>query len=141
VIEFLGKLLLALGSRYRINGRSCHSFLRSSENSTIDAITIAQPRIHILRRDAQWPSTSTSTTILLSSVAKPAPNCSPTSPSASTPCSAAVTLEQLRSNHLYDGELTDSRDGRDFAAFLDDSVRYGRAAYAVVHMIIDKEKP
>jgi hypothetical protein len=54
---------------------------------------------------------------------------------------AAATLEYLRSNHHYDIELVDSRDGRDIASFLDDSIRYGRAAYAVVHMIIDKEKP
>ena len=54
---------------------------------------------------------------------------------------AAATLEQLRSSHLYDIELVDSRDGRDIAALVDDSIRCGRAAYAVVHMIIDKEKP
>jgi hypothetical protein len=54
---------------------------------------------------------------------------------------AAGTLEQLRSNHLRDIELVDSRDGRDVASFLDDSIRCARAAYAVVHMIIDKEKP
>jgi hypothetical protein len=54
---------------------------------------------------------------------------------------AAVALEHLRCNHLYDIELVDSRDGHDIASFLDDSIRYGRAAYAVVHMIIDKEKP
>ena len=47
---------------------------------------------------------------------------------------AAFALEQLGSNHLYDIELVDSRDGRDIASFLDDSIRYGRAAYAVVHM-------
>ena len=54
---------------------------------------------------------------------------------------AAVTLERLRSNDLYDIELVDRRDGRDIASLLDDSIRYARAAYAVVHMIIDKEKP
>jgi hypothetical protein len=54
---------------------------------------------------------------------------------------AAATLEQLRSSHLCDIELVDSRDGRDIAALVDDSIRCGRAAYAVVHMIIDNEKP
>jgi hypothetical protein len=54
---------------------------------------------------------------------------------------AAATLEQLRSSQLYDIELVDSRDGRDIAALVDDSIRCGRAAYAVVHMIIDKETP
>ncbi|BBZ15350.1 hypothetical protein [Mycobacterium branderi] len=53
---------------------------------------------------------------------------------------AAATLEHLRSNHLHDIELIEGRDGRDVASFLDDSVRFGRAAYAVVHMVIDKEK-
>ncbi|MCW2630806.1 hypothetical protein [Mycobacterium sp.] len=54
---------------------------------------------------------------------------------------ALVTVEQLRSKHLYDIDLIDSRDSRDIASFLDDSIRYARAAYAVVHLIIDKEKP
>ncbi len=31
---------------------------------------------------------------------------------------AAFALEQLRSDHLYDIELVDSRDGRDIASFL-----------------------
>jgi signal recognition particle GTPase len=53
---------------------------------------------------------------------------------------AATALEQLRSHQRYDIELVDGRDGRDIASFLDDSIRYGRAAYAVVHMIVDKEK-
>ena len=45
--------------------------------------------------------------------------------------------------HAYtdDNELIGSRDGRDIASFLDDSVRYGRATCAVMHMIIDKEAP
>jgi hypothetical protein len=54
---------------------------------------------------------------------------------------AAVTLEQLRGGHVYDIELVDGRDGRDIASFIDDSIRCGRAAYAVIHMITDKEKP
>jgi hypothetical protein len=45
---------------------------------------------------------------------------------------AATALERLRSNYLYDVELVEGRDGRDIASLLDDSIRYGRAAYAVV---------
>ena len=54
---------------------------------------------------------------------------------------ATRTLEQLRSNSVYDVEFTDGRDGRDVAAFLDDSIRNTRAAYAVVHTVIDQETP
>lgn len=54
---------------------------------------------------------------------------------------AVATVEELRSNSIYDVELVDGRDGGDVATFLDDSIRYGRAAYAVVHAIIDKETP
>jgi hypothetical protein len=54
---------------------------------------------------------------------------------------AAVTLEQLRSGHVYDIELVDSRDGRDIPSFIDESIRCARAAYAVIHMIIENEKP
>ena len=46
---------------------------------------------------------------------------------------AASSLEQLRSNTVYDVEFVDGRDGRDVATFLDDSIRNIRAAYAVVH--------
>jgi uncharacterized protein (UPF0548 family) len=42
---------------------------------------------------------------------------------------------------VYDIEFAHGRDGRDVAAFIDDSIRSGRAAYAVVHAIIDKETP
>ena len=54
---------------------------------------------------------------------------------------AAATLEQLRSNSIYDAEFVDGRDGGDVSTFLDDSIRYARAAYAVVHTVIDKETP
>jgi hypothetical protein len=54
---------------------------------------------------------------------------------------ATETLAQLRGNTIYDVEFVDGRDGRDVASFLDDSVRYARAAYAVVHTVIDKEAP
>ncbi len=54
---------------------------------------------------------------------------------------ATHTLEQLRSNSVYDVEFADGRDGRDVATFLDDSIRNTRAAYAVVHTVIDQETP
>ncbi|MDV6979887.1 hypothetical protein [Mycobacterium intracellulare] len=54
---------------------------------------------------------------------------------------ASSSLAQLRSNSVYDIEFTDGRDGRDVATFLDDSIRQTRAAYAVVHTVIDKETP
>jgi hypothetical protein len=55
--------------------------------------------------------------------------------------SATGRLEQLRSNSLYDVEFVDGRDGRDVATLLDDSIRNTRAAYAVVHTVIDKQTP
>jgi pyruvate dehydrogenase complex dehydrogenase (E1) component len=54
---------------------------------------------------------------------------------------ATATFEQLRSTAIYDVELVEGRDGRDVATFLDDSIRHARAAYAVVHTVIDKETP
>jgi len=54
---------------------------------------------------------------------------------------AAATLDQLRSNTIHDVEFVNGRDGGDVATFLDDSIRYARAGYAVVHTVIDKEAP
>ena len=54
---------------------------------------------------------------------------------------AASSLEQLRSNTIYDVEFVDGRDGRYVATFLDESIRNTRAAYAVVHTVIDQETP
>ena len=54
---------------------------------------------------------------------------------------AAAGVTELRSSALHDTELVDGRDGRDVATFLDDSIRLGRAAYAVLHAIIDQELP
>jgi hypothetical protein len=54
---------------------------------------------------------------------------------------AAAGVAELRSNAVHDVELVDGRDGRDLATFIDDSIRFGRAAYAVMHAIIDKETP
>ena len=54
---------------------------------------------------------------------------------------AATGIAQLRSDAIHDVELVDGRDGRDLATFIDDSIRLGRAAYAVMHAVIDKETP
>ena len=54
---------------------------------------------------------------------------------------AAAGVAELRSNAVHDVDLVDGRDGRDLATFIDDSIRFGRAAYAVMHAIIDKETP
>jgi len=54
---------------------------------------------------------------------------------------AAAGVAELRSNAVHDVELVAGRDGRDVATFIDDSIRLGRAAYAVMHAIIDKETP
>lgn len=50
-------------------------------------------------------------------------------------------MAQLRSNSVYDVEFVEGRDGRDVATFLDESIRHTRAAYAVVHTVIDQETP
>jgi hypothetical protein len=54
---------------------------------------------------------------------------------------ANAGIAELRSNAVHDIELVEGRDGRDLATFIDDSIRLGRAAYAVMHAIIDKETP
>ncbi|AFV14898.1 MULTISPECIES: hypothetical protein [Mycobacterium] len=54
---------------------------------------------------------------------------------------ATSALAQLRSNSVYDVEFVEGRDGRDVATFLDESIRNTRAAYAVVHTVIDQETP
>ncbi len=54
---------------------------------------------------------------------------------------AAASLQQLRGSSVCDVEFAEGRDGRDVATFLDDSIRYARAAYAVVHAVIDRETP
>ena len=54
---------------------------------------------------------------------------------------AAAGVTELRSSALQDAELVEGRDGGDVATFLDDSIRLGRAAYAVMHAIFDQELP
>jgi hypothetical protein len=50
---------------------------------------------------------------------------------------ARNAVEQLR--ELYDIELVESWGYDDAVAFINDSQRYTRAAYAIVHSIIDHE--
>lgn len=54
---------------------------------------------------------------------------------------ALELLDDLRSGAAEDVELADGRDGRDIAAHLDASVRTARAAYAVLHVVFEKETP
>jgi len=54
---------------------------------------------------------------------------------------ALNTLQRLRDNDIYDAEFVDGRDGEDIGVFLNASIRYLRAAYALVHTVIDKEIP
>ena len=54
---------------------------------------------------------------------------------------AGAGVADLRGGVLDDVELIQGRDGRDVATFIDDSVRLGRAAYAVLHAVIDKQTP
>ncbi|WP_156296810.1 hypothetical protein [Mycobacterium paragordonae] len=55
--------------------------------------------------------------------------------------SAADTLNHLCSNTVYDADFIDGRDGRDVAAFLDETIRNARATYAVVRAVIDNGAP
>ncbi|MCW1959847.1 MAG: hypothetical protein KIH64_015140 [Mycobacterium sp.] len=54
---------------------------------------------------------------------------------------AAELLDDLRSGAAEDVELVEGRDGRDCAAHLDAAVRTARAAYAVLHVVFEKERP
>ena len=54
---------------------------------------------------------------------------------------AGAGVAELRGGALDDVELVQGRDGRDVATFIDDSIRLGRAAYAVMHAVIDNETP
>ena len=51
---------------------------------------------------------------------------------------AAAHLDALQA---VDHEFSSGRDGRDINSHLDNAIRSGRAAYAVTHMIIEKERP
>jgi hypothetical protein len=51
---------------------------------------------------------------------------------------ATTHLDALRA---VDDEFAAGRDGRDIHAHLDGAIRRARAAYAVAHMVADKERP
>lgn len=51
---------------------------------------------------------------------------------------ASTSLAELTSNHLYDVEFAEGHDGGDVAAFIDDSLRFTRAAYAITHTITER---
>ncbi len=51
---------------------------------------------------------------------------------------ASSALGELTSDHVYDVEFAEGRDGDDVAKFLDDSLRYTRAAYAIAHTITSR---
>ncbi|ORW06385.1 hypothetical protein [Mycobacterium kyorinense] len=50
---------------------------------------------------------------------------------------ASGSLAALMSNRLYDIEFTEGTTGADLAAFLDDSLRFARAAYLLTQEVID----
>ena len=51
---------------------------------------------------------------------------------------ASRAWAELTSNQLYDIEFAETRTGEDVGAFLDDSSRYTRAAYAITHRITER---
>jgi hypothetical protein len=51
---------------------------------------------------------------------------------------ASTALAALTSNPVYDVEFAEGHDGADVAKFLDDSLRYTRAAYAIAHAITSR---
>ena len=63
-----------------------------------------------------------------------------------TDLSNALRALNLAGGHIEalrhaDIEFHDGRDGRDIAAHIDNAIRSVRASYAVIHMIVDKERP
>jgi hypothetical protein len=51
---------------------------------------------------------------------------------------ASTAIAELTSNRVYDVEFAEGHDGADVAAFIDDSLRYSRAAYAIAHTITER---
>ena len=51
---------------------------------------------------------------------------------------ANAALAELTSDHVYDVEFAESHAGGDVAAFIDDSLRYTRAAYAIAYSITER---
>jgi len=50
---------------------------------------------------------------------------------------ASGSLAALASNEVYDIEFTEGATGGDLAAFLDDSLRFARAAYLLTREVVD----
>lgn len=51
---------------------------------------------------------------------------------------ASISLAELTSNHVYNVEFAEGHDGGNVAAFIDDSLRFTRAAYAITHTITER---
>lgn len=51
---------------------------------------------------------------------------------------ASMALAELTSNHVYDVEFAEGHDGGDVAAFIDDSLRFTRAAYTIAADITER---
>lgn len=51
---------------------------------------------------------------------------------------ASSALGELTSDHVYDVEFAEGHDGADVEKFLDDSLRFTRAAYAIAHAITSR---
>jgi hypothetical protein len=51
---------------------------------------------------------------------------------------ASTAIANLTSKWVYDVEFAEGHDGADIAAFIDDSLRYTRAAYAIAHLITER---
>jgi len=53
---------------------------------------------------------------------------------------AGKTLKELTSNSVYDVELAETDAGADLEQFLTDTLRNARAAYRIVHDLIDRDR-
>lgn len=51
---------------------------------------------------------------------------------------ASTAIAELSSNQVYDVEFAEGHDGADVTAFIDDSLRYTRAAYSIAHTITER---
>ncbi len=56
-----------------------------------------------------------------------------------TGIAAAKTLHELQSNSVYDAELSECTAGDDVQKFIDDAMRFTRAAYTVVHDLTERD--
>ena len=51
---------------------------------------------------------------------------------------ASRALAELTSDSVYDVEFAEAAAGGDVAAFIDDSLRFTRAAYAIAHTVTER---